>query len=69
VSAGQVIELIAALALIAGGVIVYRRGGTQGGVILLVIGLIVAIHGLGLLEYRPSRTEIQTQSVPRKPGP
>jgi hypothetical protein len=69
VSAGQVIELIAALALIVGGVIVYRRGGTQGGVILLVIGLIVAIHGLGLLEYRPSRTEIQTQSVPRKPGP
>ena len=68
-TAVQILELAAALALIAGGAVVYRRGGTQGGVILLVIGLIVAIHGLGLLEYRPSRTEIQTQSVPRKPGP
>jgi hypothetical protein len=64
VSAGQVIELIAALALIIGGVIVYRRGGTQGGVILLVIGLIVAIHGLGLLEYRPSQAEIDAQGAP-----
>lgn len=65
----QVLELVAALALIAGGVVVYRRGGTQGGVILMVVGLIVAIHGLGLLEYRPSQSEIDMQSAPDRPGP
>lgn len=68
-TAVQILELAAALALIAGGAVVYRRGGTQGGVILLVIGLIVAIHGLGLLEYRPSQSEIDMQSAPDRPGP
>ena len=27
--------------------------------ILLIIGLIVAVHGLGLMEYRPSQGEIE----------
>ena len=42
------------------GVLLYRRGGredknhgSQGAVILIFIGAIMAIHGLGLLEYRP----------------
>jgi hypothetical protein len=69
VTATQIIELVVALALIVGGVVVYRRGGTQGGVILMVIGLIVAVHGSGLLQYRPSQAEIDMQSVPRSPGP
>ena len=30
------------------------KHGSQGAVILIVIGAILAIHGLGLLEYRPS---------------
>jgi len=30
-----------------------RRHGSQGAVILLIVGLILAIHGLGLMEYRP----------------
>jgi hypothetical protein len=55
----QIIELVAALALIVGGVWAYRRGGTQGGVILMFVGAIVAIHGLGLLEYRPSPAELE----------
>ena len=45
--------------LVAGTLLYRRRGredanhGSQGAVILLAIGLILAIHGLGLLEYRP----------------
>jgi hypothetical protein len=42
------------------GILLYRRRvredgrhGSQGAVILLVVGAIMAIHGLGLLEYRP----------------
>jgi hypothetical protein len=58
----QIVELAIAAALIVGGVILYRRRGAEGeartgsqtAVILLFIGAIVAIHGLGLLEYRPS---------------
>ena len=57
-STGQIIEVIVALGILVGGAVVYRRGGTQGGVILMVIGLIVAIHGLGLMDYRPSPAEM-----------
>jgi len=32
-------------------------------VILLVVGLILAIHGLGLFEYRPSQGEIDRAAV------
>jgi hypothetical protein len=62
----QIIEVAAAVALIVGAVILYRRRGPEGeaktgsqtAVLLLIIGLIMAIHGLGLLEYRPSAAEI-----------
>jgi flagellar biogenesis protein FliO len=60
-----ILELIAALALIVGGIILYRRRGredpqhgSQSAVLLLVLGAILAIHGLGLLDYRPSPSEI-----------
>jgi hypothetical protein len=56
-----IIELAIAAALIVGGGWLQLRGrridpnqGSQGAVILIVIGVIMAIHGLGLLEYRPS---------------
>jgi len=49
-----------AVFLIAG-ILLYRRGGredkhhgSQGAVILIFIGAIMAIHGFGLLEYRPT---------------
>ena len=35
------------------------RRGSQGGVILLLIGALVAVHGLGLLDYRPSPAELE----------
>ena len=57
----QVIEVLVAAALFALGVWQYRRRsaedpnhGSQGAVILFVIAAIVAMHGLGLFEYRPS---------------
>ena len=60
----NIIELAIAAALIIGGVYLYRRRGredprqgSQGAVILLLVGVIVAIHGLGLLEYRPMGSE------------
>ena len=56
-----IIELAVAAALIVVGIWLQVRGrredskhGSQGAVILLFVGLILAIHGLGLLEYRPS---------------
>lgn len=56
----QMLELAVAAALIIGGAILYRRRGAEGeaktgsqtAVILIFIGAILAIHGLGLLEYR-----------------
>jgi hypothetical protein len=56
-----IIELAVAGALIVVGIWLQVRSkredathGSQGAVILLIVGLIMAIHGLGLLEYRPS---------------
>jgi hypothetical protein len=64
----QMIEVALAAALIVAGVLLYRRRGredrrrgSQGAVILLFIGAILAIHGLGLMEYRPSASEIQAR--------
>ena len=62
----QAIEVAVAAALIVWAVILYRRRGAEGeaktgsqtAVLLLIIGIIMAIHGLGLLEYRPSQGEI-----------
>jgi hypothetical protein len=64
VSVTTVLQLAIAAALIGAGIWLQVRGrridpnhGSQGAVILIVIGAIVAIHGLGLLEYRPSGSE------------
>ena len=70
-TAVQLIEVAFAAALIVGGGWLYiRRGrqdgsrGSQSAVILIFVGLILAIHGLGLMEYRPSEGEIaRAQSV------
>ena len=54
-----IIELAVAALLILAGIWLQVRGkrvdakhGSQGAVILIMIGLIMAIHGLGWLEYR-----------------
>ena len=62
----QLLQLAVAAALIIGGVLQMRRRakegsrtGSQGGVIMLAIGALVAIHGLGLMDYRPSPAEME----------
>ena len=58
------IELAAALVILGVGVWLYRRRdksdsyGSQGAVILFVIAVIMAVHALGLMEYRPSQGEL-----------
>jgi drug/metabolite transporter superfamily protein YnfA len=67
-TAPRMIELAAAVAIVAFGVWLYRRRdkddtyGSQGAVILFVIAAIMAIHALGLFEYRPSAAELEAMS-------
>ena len=63
-TATQIIEVLVAVALFALGVWQYRRRsaedpnhGSQGAVILFVVAALIAMHGLGLFEYRPSALE------------
>ena len=60
---GQIIELIGGLVVIVGAVVLYRRGDTQGGVFLLIIGALVTMHALDLFKYRPSQGEIDRQQL------
>lgn len=62
----QILELAAAALIIAAGIYLLRRRatdgsrtGSQGGVILLLIGALIAVHGLGLTKYRPSPAELE----------
>ena len=61
----RIIELAVAVAILAAAIFFYRRRdksdgyGSQGAVILFVVAVIVAIHALGLMEYRPSEAEIE----------
>ena len=61
----RIIELVAAVAIIVAGVWFYRRRdksdsyGSQGAVILFVIGAIMGAHALGAMDYRPSKAELE----------
>ena len=67
----SMIEVVAAVLILGAGIVLYRRKpapgeddvdhyGSQGAVLLFVIAVIMAIHGLGALEYRPSASELET---------
>ena len=65
-SSGRMIELAAAVLILAAGVWLYRRPkaegdsyGSQGAVILFVVAAIMAIHALGGLDYHPSAAEAE----------
>ena len=62
----ETIELAVAIALIVGAIFLYRkrgkqdpRHGSQTAVLLFVNALLLAIHGLGLMNYHPSPAEIE----------
>ena len=59
------IEILIGAALLVAGVWLYRRRGkddarhgSQTAVLMLVAAAILLIHGLGLLDYRPSPAEL-----------
>ncbi len=54
----SIVEIVFAAALLIAGVVAYRRGGSQGAVLLFVVAALILIHGLGLMEYRPSPAEL-----------
>ena len=63
---GRIIELVAAIAILGFGIWLYRRNravdggyGSQGAVLLFAIAAIMGVHALGLLEYRPSQSELE----------
>ena len=59
----HMIELAVAVLLLVAGVVLYRRRdandsyGSQGAVLLFVVGVIVAIHALSLMDYHPTSAE------------
>ena len=62
---GRLIELIAAVLMLAASVYLYRRRdksdsyGSQGAVILLFVAGIMALHALGALDYHPTTAEAE----------
>lgn len=68
-TAREIIELAIAAVLFGVGIWLYRRPvpegenpehyGSQGAVLLIVVAIILAIHGSGLLRYKPSPSEIE----------
>lgn len=63
----RMVELAVALLLIGVGIWLYRARksadegyGSQGAVLLFIVGAIMGIHALGLLEYRPSQSELES---------
>ncbi|MEO7564144.1 MAG: hypothetical protein ABIR63_07350 [Sphingomicrobium sp.] len=69
----DLIELALAAICLGAGIWLYRRPspategnpdryGSQGAVLLFVIAAILTVHGLGLLRYHPSATEIEAAS-------
>lgn len=61
----QLLEVAVAAALIGAGIwrqVATKRSspnrGSQSAVLMLAIGALLAIHGLGLMEYRPSEGEL-----------
>jgi hypothetical protein len=58
VTVGAMVEVVIALVMLVGGAVAYRRGSTQGPVLLFLVAAIMLIHGLGFMEYRPSAAEL-----------
>ena len=62
----RMIELAAAVAILGVGAWVYHKNravdrgyGSQGAVLLFVVGAIMVVHSLGFMEYRPTADELE----------
>lgn len=62
----RALELVAAVAILGFGIWLYRRNravdrgyGSQGAVLLFAVAAIMGVHALGLMEYRPSKAELE----------
>ena len=62
----RTLELVAAIAILGFGIWLYRRNravdrgyGSQGAVLLFAVAAIMGVHALGLMEYRPSKAELE----------
>jgi hypothetical protein len=64
----RMIELAAAIIILGAGIWLYRRPrpkgdrdgyGSQGAVILFVVAVLMGIHALGGMDYRPSQSELE----------
>jgi hypothetical protein len=65
-SSGRMIELVAAVLILGAGIFFYRRRdpggegyGSQGAVIMFVIGAIMGAHALGAFNYHPTKAEAE----------
>ena len=65
-SVGNILELVAAALMIVAAIWLYRRRGredpnhgSQTAVLILVVGVLMLIHGSGLLRYHPSQSELE----------
>jgi hypothetical protein len=57
-TAVQAVEIAFAAGAVVYAIILYRQGKEQSTVLLLILAALLAIHGFGLLEYRPSAAEL-----------
>ena len=57
-STASIIEVVIGALVLIAGVVAYRRGESQGAVLLFVVAALLLIHGLGLMDYRPSASEL-----------
>jgi hypothetical protein len=66
----RMIELAAAVAILGVGAWIYRKNkavdqgyGSQGAVLLFVVGAIMVVHSLGFMEYRPTADELEAMKA------
>jgi hypothetical protein len=57
-TAVQILQIAFGIALFVFAVVAYRRGSTQGAVLLMAVAALILILGFNLMDYRPSPAEM-----------
>ena len=58
----QLLQLAASAILIVAGALMLKRGRSQSGTLLLLVGLLLGVLGLDLMDYTPSPSEAAIMS-------